>query len=142
MYTGVYKLEIDTRKKIAVPKKIMHVLRKNKSKHLFMTRGIDRCIACYDQQGWDSFKSSLGAMNGSEKEKSILIRQQIGRARNANIDWKQRITIDDDLLNWAGITTQRIVVVGCGDFFEIWDPNEYEEMKQLKSSIWSSRLPF
>jgi MraZ protein len=141
MYTGVYRLEIDTKQRVPVPPKLMRVLRENKSKHLFMTRGMDRCIACYDQQGWDSYQSRVYAVDMAEKDKNNLIRELIKSAQKVKLDWKHRITIHNDLMNWAGISTQRAVVVGCGEFFEIWDPNEYEEMKKDQGSIYGTKPP-
>ena len=140
MYRGVYKLRIDGKGRIPLPGKILESFQ-GKSRTLYLIRGVDRCVTCYDQKGWDSYKSRVIAVQVAEKDKDRLFSELIGNAQKARVDWKRRVTIDRHLLDWAGITLDRAVVVGCGDFFEIWDPNEYEEMKKDLSKFCTLKLP-
>jgi len=62
------------------------------------------------------------------KERLVVERAFVGQSIQCRLDTKGRIIIPRHLLSWGKLLDiDDAVVVGCGEYFEIWNEKEYEK---------------
>ena len=71
-------------------------------------------------------KTELSRPLFSDKEGRDLRRKMCAEAVNIELDGQGRFIIPDPMKEFAGIK-EKLVVIGVGDHFEIWDRQKWEE---------------
>ena len=88
---------------------------------------MEACVVGYCEEEWKRFKQKIDNMKLSYKEKAALRREFIGRAVEVSFDKQGRITLPVDLLKYAHLKdVSEVVVMGCDNTIEFWNPELYE----------------
>ncbi|MCA1765632.1 MAG: hypothetical protein LC633_05210 [Desulfobulbaceae bacterium] len=79
---------------------------------------------------WEKYKSSIMADNGIDNvQKRKFVRLLCNNSMKIKLDGQHRIVLNQGLRQKLEFSTdeprQKIVVVGCGDFLEIWPEDIY-----------------
>ncbi|MFO7606261.1 MAG: hypothetical protein R6W72_08185 [Desulfurivibrionaceae bacterium] len=79
---------------------------------------------------WEKYKSSIMADSGIDNvQKRKFVRLLCNNSMKIKLDGQHRIVLNQGLRQKLEFTTdeprQKIVVVGCGDFLEIWPEDIY-----------------
>ena len=102
---------------------------------LFVTRGLDKCVAIYARDGWDAFvEQQIGRLDPFTREGRQMERFLFGGAVEAELDRQGRIAVPPPLMQHA-VLQREIVVVGVRDRLEIWDRAAWERgLAELEGS--------
>ena len=84
----------------------------------------DRCLLLYTAEAWVSVESKLVSLPQLNPQIRKLKRMLIGHADDVAMDASGRVLLPPALREFAGIE-KKVVLVGQGDKFEIWDEGQW-----------------
>ena len=117
MLLGEFEHTIDEKNRLTLPAKFRQAL----SGGLVITRGMDGCLYCYPEAGWQRLvESRLAGLDPLSKEGRLMHRFFYSGASEAEPDKQGRVMLPTSLARNAGIGRE-VVVAGVGDHLEIWD---------------------
>lgn len=89
-----------------------------------ITKGLDGCLNVYSMEEWQKYSEKLDAL---PKNKMAAVRRFIyANASEVTPDGQGRVGISQVLRDFAGID-KNIVIVGCGNYAEIWAEDKWDE---------------
>ena len=124
MLGGEYRHSLDSKKRIFIPAK----LREELGQTFVIAKDIrEKCLKVYSLEGWESYIAPL-------KEQKRKLSEKIMRFLHASLtqvtpDSQGRIVLPQELVDHAEIERDAIVV-GCGDYAEIWADEVYDQLKE------------
>ena len=88
---------------------------------------IDECLNLYPEEEWRAIAEKVSALpTVTNRSAAALQRRLFGKAMECEIDRQGRIPLNDDLIKYAGMTKE-IVLVGVNSKFEIWDSEKWKK---------------
>jgi transcriptional regulator MraZ len=139
---GVNPLSLDDKSRMVMPSKYRRRLDAQCNGQLIAT--IDRddpCLLLYPLPEWEVIEQKLDSLPSFNKQVRRLQRLLIGHATECDMDGQGRILLPTPLREYAGIN-KRIVLVGQGKKFEIWDePVWYARMSEYRALEEGDELP-
>lgn len=131
MFRGVTGINIDAKGRIAMPTRYREHLQEQ-SRAIVMTIDTEeRCLLLYPLAVWEEIESKLVMLPSFNPAARRIQRLLIGHATESELDSHGRILLPPLLREYAGLD-KRIMLVGQGKKFEIWD----EEHWQQRRSQW------
>jgi MraZ protein len=122
MLLGEYTQRLDEKNRVTIPAR----LREAFTDGVFVTRGLDHCVALYARDGWEDFVAAQTArLDPFTREGRQMERFLFGGAVEAELDRQGRVAIPAPLLSHAALERE-IVVAGVRDRLEIWDRGAWE----------------
>ncbi len=122
MLTGEYRHAIDPKKRLFIPAKHREVL----GTSFIIVRDIrESCLKVYSEENWQAFIAPIKQMKRADSEK--ILRFLYRDAVTAEPDSQGRVILNATLIEHAKIIKDA-VVVGCGDYSEIWSAEEYDRI--------------
>lgn len=122
MFLGEYKHNLTKGNRLALPSKIRSEV---KAQEIVLARGFEECILGYQKTTWEEISKTELAKPVSEEEARRIRRQLFPGAVLVEIDQQGRIVIPKNLLDYAKIKSEA-VVIGAGDHFEIWEETSWQ----------------
>ncbi len=133
MYIGRYYHRIESKGRVSIPAKF----RKSLEQAGVITKGLDTCLAIYDQEQWEKKIAEVENLPQTKKAHRDYIRFLSNDAQELEIDTQGRILITEELKSLAKLEKE-VVIVGSMDHIEIWDREKYHEyVKKLETEIES-----
>ncbi len=121
--TGEYNNTLDEKGRIAFPAKIRSDLPESR---LIVTRGIEKCLLAFTPAEWGVLSTKVRESASLFKKQSRSVsRRLIAPAQDIDLDKAGRLSIPQSLREYAGLEKD-CVILGLGNYFEIWDAKEYE----------------
>ena len=113
-----FERKLDDKRRLTIPTE----LRNEFASGVVLTRGFNQYLHLYPKQIWDrEVESALGGNILDEKTADLNVRFRRGKTE-AELDQKQgRVTIEQHLLDYAGIDKQ-LVAVRAGAYWRILAP--------------------
>jgi MraZ protein len=129
VFFGEYQVSFTGQGRLVLPKKIRELLKGNV---FVVTKGFGTCLAGYDKQDWETRASSLMGVSLLDKENIGKRRSLFASASYIEIDDQGRFVVPKSLLSQV-TKTNKAVIIGVGDHFEIWDIEKWNEYtKQIE----------
>ncbi len=126
--------------RVAIPTAFRRVLPPDSNEELFLNKGRDSTIEVHPSIEWENFEdNTLLRLNRFHPESLRLLRQIQGNVMPVKLDGQGRILIPGDFKQYANIK-QEVVIIGIGNFFEIWNPENYEAFKKQAAEHYFSDL--
>jgi len=131
VFFGEYQINFSGSGRLLLPKKVRELLKGNT---FILTKGFGICLAGYDKDDWekravDLLNPSLLQPTDMENRRSIF-----SSLVYLEIDDQGRFVVPKNLLEY-GQLKEKVVIIGVGDHFEIWDTEKWREYsKKIKSS--------
>lgn len=122
MLMGKYQNSIDAKYRMIVPSKYREEL----GYKCVLTRGIEECLYIYPMDMWETFRKKLSALPTSDPKARAFIRHFYANAVECEIDKQGRMTIPQELREYAHIEKE-LVTVGLIDKIEIWSRELWED---------------
>jgi MraZ protein len=126
VFYGEYLISSSGAGRFLLPKKIRELL---KGSIFILTKGFDNCLNGYNKEEWE--KRTLNLF-----KEPIITKEQLNKQRfifsslvYIEIDRQGRFVIPKNLINYANIE-EKIVIIGAGDHFEIWKPENWEKFQK------------
>ncbi|MBE6604690.1 MAG: hypothetical protein E7639_03165 [Ruminococcaceae bacterium] len=128
MLSGEYRHSLDAKNRVSIPSK----LREELGEDFMIVRSIrGNCLRFYSAQAWKAYIEPLKNMPRKFSEETFWFLYR--DAAQVTPDSLGRVLLPNGLLEFAGITpkadegtNRSLVIVGCGDFGEIWSEESYE----------------
>ena len=137
--TGTYEHSLDAKGRLFIPAQ----LRKELGDTLYVTMGLDGCLAVYPQETWDTFTEKFASLPMSQ---SKAMRPLFANAAKCEPDSQGRIVVPAKLRKYAGLEKDA-VIIGVNDRAEIWSADawhaqEEEDMTPEKMAACMAELGF
>ena len=129
-FRGINNLALDAKGRMAMPARYRDRLMEACAGRLVITVDQDRCLLVYPQPEWEIIESKLDALPSLNKQARVLQRLLIGHATDVELDSQGRILLPPMLRDFAGLD-KKIVLIGQGKKFEIWDETDWNESQQV-----------
>ena len=127
MFLGTFITTFSGKNRIILPKKFRSEL--NGESIVILTRGFDGDIWGFSQKEFSDEAQKQLAFPLTEERGRLLRRFTFGQAQQSDLDKQGRFIIPDFLSEYAHLS-EKIVLVGSGDHFEIWDDDRWRKIEQ------------
>ncbi len=129
MILGTYKPNLNDKGRIALPKKIRNEI---SGERIVLSIGFEECIFGFEEKTWEKVVASDINRPLSDLEGRKLRRKMCAQATIVELDSQGRFVIPEELLNYAQINDE-ILIIGAGDHFEIWSKENWEKYSKFSS---------
>ncbi len=124
MFSGQYSSSLTTDNQLTPPQGFGDLLVKG----AMITRGFDRNLMVLTNQAFQKLTSKVMSMNLTDPAARMLMRMLLGNANEISIDNAGHMIIPEKLCQIANLQSPT-VLVGMGDFFEIWSSEAWSEQE-------------
>jgi len=128
LFNGSYLHTVDAKGRINIPARLRRNLSPEANDSFMMTRGTNACIDLYPLDEWAKTEKELGALNLYNPKAARFVRLTLQYAVDDKMDSQSRILIPQNLLQYAKIDKE-ILIVGMLRKIELWNPAIYDEYK-------------
>lgn len=122
MFLGTYTPRLDAKGRLILPAKFRDQLEAG----LVLTRGQERCLYVFTLEEFQRIHEELRLAPLSSKQARNYIRVFLSGASDEVPDKQGRITIPQNLRDYAGLGKE-LTVIGAGSRAEIWDSSAWED---------------
>jgi len=132
MFLGEFQQNITEGCRLALPKKIRE---KIAGMDVILSKGFEKCIFGYAPSDWEveSLKQ-LGSPISDARSRNLK-RYMYSGASEVAMDRQGRFVLPGNLKSYAGIN-EKVVVLGAGDHFEIWEESVWtENLKEIEREV-------
>jgi MraZ protein len=126
MFIGEYQHSLDSKNRIIIPSKI----REDLGARFVITKGLDNCLYVYPMNEWENLEIKLKTLPLTSKDARAFVRFFFSGATECEMDKQGRTTITSNLLQYAGIEKD-VVIIGVSNRLEIWGKEGWEEYNNL-----------
>ncbi|RPI87108.1 MAG: division/cell wall cluster transcriptional repressor MraZ [Chloroflexi bacterium] len=124
MFLGQYQHSFDNKGRLTIPSRFRELLAADGA---YVTQGFDRNLMVLTVSRFERISGKVEQMSMTEPNARMLKRMIFSSANMVEVDKAGRILIPEFLRQYAGLQTLA-VVVGAGDYFEIWAPETWTEL--------------
>ncbi len=124
-FFGTYEVTLVSGGQMNLPSKIRKSL---DGSDLVLTTGFDKCVFGFSPSGWEEMVKSGIDKPVFTSDGRVVRRQFFSGADIIEFDAQGRVTVPQNLRDYAGLNN-KIVVIGAGDHFEIWSKSEWDKIK-------------
>jgi MraZ protein len=125
-FRGHFDYSLDAKNRLNVPAKFRAAF----SSGVVLAKALEPCVAVWAPDTFERWTESfLSNLNPVSPERRKLTRYFAGSSFDVELDSAGRVTLNQALLEHAGIQKE-IVVVGNLDHLEIWDRDRFGEDQQ------------
>jgi len=123
MFLGEYTPNITEGSRVALPKKIREQV---SGKNIVLSKGFEECIFGYEQKIWQKEAEKELSIPISDAKSRNLKRYMYSGAIEITLDSQGRFVVPPNLKKYAKIT-EKVIIIGAGDHFEIWDEDAWQK---------------
>jgi len=128
MFLGQYQHNLDEKGRLMIPARYRELL----AAGAFIMQGFDRCLMVMTDVHFKEVYERINAMNMADPNARLLRRLILSTAYPIEIDKVGRILVPLNLRQFNGLESEAIVA-GQGEYFEVWNPAEWnEQINQLQ----------
>ncbi len=135
MFRGQYTYSVDSKGRLSIPAKLRRQLSPEANDTFVMTQGTANCIDVYPMDQWQHFEQKLIDLNPFNPQEAKFIRMILQYATEDNLDSQSRILIPPNLLAYAKIEKE-VLVLGALKKIELWNPGTYKEYLEQSSETY------
>jgi len=129
MFLGQYQHNIDSKGRLTIPARFRELL---VAEGAYVTQGFDKNLMVLTVPSFNQIYQRVNRMSMTDPMARLLKRLIFSGADRVDVDKVGRILIQQFLREAASLDTEA-VIVGVGDYLEIWSPTIWEEqLTQLK----------
>ena len=130
MFTGQTRHNLDNKGRLTIPSRYRDLLEQG----AYVTQGFDTNLMIWTLTAFETIYKSVNRMSITDPNSRLLRRLIFANGEKVEVDRAGRILITQYLRQFAGLDGE-VVIVGVGDYFEIWSPDMWsQQMAQLQDS--------
>ena len=123
MFVGKYNNSIDSKSRVIVPAKFRDEL----EGRCIIAKSLDRCLTIYPLAQWEKFvEEKLEILHAGNPQARKLKRHFYSSAAECDVDKQGRLTIPQELKEYAGIEKE-LITVGSDKTIEVWSREHWED---------------
>lgn len=132
MFRGINAINIDGKGRLAVPTRYREALGSHERASLVVTIDTEEtCLLLYPTAHWQVIEDNLQRLPSFNAAARRIQRLLIGHATDVELDGNGRLLLPPLLRDYAALD-KRVVMIGQGNKFEVWD----EQLWQTRSKQW------
>jgi len=148
VFRGVTHLALDAKGRLAIPARYRDTLiaagldaaAAEGDRALVLTVDPSGCLLLYPRAAWEPIQARLMSLSSFNESIRRLQRLLVGHADDVELDAAGRVLISAGLRQYAGLD-HRVVLVGQGNKFEVWDEQRWREQTAQAISFAGAELP-
>jgi MraZ protein len=121
MFLGQYQHTIDNKGRLTIPARYREMLATDGA---YVTQGFDHNLVVLTVTAFNQLSRRVNRMSMTDGRARQLKRQLFANAEHVGVDRAGRILIPQFLRDSVGLDAEA-VLVGVGDYFEIWSPEAW-----------------
>jgi len=130
MFLGQYQHNLDSKGRLTIPARYRDLL----TEGAYVTQGFDRNLMVMTKSAFELVSRRVNQMSITDPTARLLRRLIFSGGEQVEIDKAGRILIPQFLREKANLDVEA-VVVGVGDYFEIWSPVHWSEQSEQLQDI-------
>ena len=128
MFLGQFQHTLDEKGRLMIPARYRELL----APGAFITQGFDKCLMVMTDAYFAQVYDRINSMNLADPTARLLRRLILSNAYSVEVDRVGRILVPGNLRQVIALDGEAIVA-GQGDYFEVWNPADWnEQMDQLQ----------
>jgi MraZ protein len=128
MFLGHFQHNLDEKGRLMIPARYRELL----AAGAFITQGFDKCLMVMTDAYFAQVYDRINSMNLADPTARLLRRLILSNAYPVEVDKVGRILVPGNLRQVIALNGEAIVA-GQGDYFEVWNPADWnEQMDQLQ----------
>ena len=143
MFLSTYENKLDKKGRVSVPASFRSYLSNLGFNGVICYPSFNnKCIEAWPQDRIEKISNAIDSLNPFEEKKDYFATSILSESTNLQFDSEGRISIASKLLKHAMIRN-KVLFVGHGKTFQIWEPANYEKFKvtaKRKSNIHRASL--
>lgn len=124
MFLGQYFHSLDQKGRLTIPAKYRELL----GREVIITKGFDLNLLVMPAEVFESWANQINDQNYADPNARLLRRYLFSNGEQVEVDRTGRILIPQYLRERANLNSE-IVIIGVGNFFEIWSKENWEKHK-------------
>ena len=132
MFLGTYSPKLDEKGRLIMPAKFRDEL----AEGVVLTRGQDRCLYAFSTSEFEGFHERIRQAPVTSKQARDYLRLLLSGAHAETPDKQGRITIPQQLRQYAGLDRE-LAVIGAGTRAEIWDAEAWQQYVTANEAAFS-----
>ena len=137
MFLGEYHHNLDIKDRLTVPAKY----RESLGDELYFVHGFDLSLMAMPTHTFEKVLRRLQALNIADLDVRLLTRHILGSATQVEVDKSGRVLVPDFLRHKIGLGRE-LVLVGQGEYFEIFSPEEWAKQEAAQLDVEASNQRF
>ena len=130
MFRGIHAINLDTKGRLAVPKRYRDQLQNENEGRLVVTIDTEAaCLLLYQVHEWEVIEAKLQALPSFNRSARRIQRLLIGHASEVEMDGSGRLLLPSLLRDYAKLE-KCIMMVGQGKKFELWDEMQWQHSRE------------
>ena len=125
MFLGKYQTTIDSQNCLAPPPKYSDLF----TKVAFLTQGFDKNLVLLTDEAFKGIMAHIKTLNIADPITRLLLRLILGNTVEVQTNNSDQLIIPDHLRDFAGLTND-VLLIGQGDYFEVWSPESWAKQEQ------------
>lgn len=136
-FKGSYTYSVDNKGRVNLPANLRKYVSPDANETFVITRGFEKCLFVYPLDEWNKLEQHLRNLSSYNPQDRLFMRVLLEYAKESQLDGQARITISQQLLDYAGIKNE-VRIIGVLDKIELWHPTIYEEYLSSQSESYES----
>lgn len=124
MFLGYYTAEIKQNNRLTLPTGFHELI----SDGVYVTQGFDRNVLVLTKSTFEQLYQHITSLNIADPLARLLLRMFLGSATYVEVPTDGLVAIPEGLVQFADLTN-KVVLVGQGDYFELWSTDQWEDQK-------------
>ena len=137
MLFGLYNLSIDEQDCYQIPATFQGYF----PSRAIVTQGFENNLILHTDESFNVIVRRIKTLNITNPLARLLMRMILGTASEVMIDENGRFSIPESLQSFAGLEKE-MVMVGQGDFWELWSPGNWQDQVKLFRDASQNREQF
>jgi len=125
-FKGRFAYSVDNKGRINIPAKLRKNVSPEANDAFVITRGFEQCLFVYPLDEWNRLEQSIRGLSPSNPQHRFFVRALLQWATEWQLDGQARITIPQELLKFAGIENE-VIIIGVLERIEVWNPTLFNE---------------
>jgi len=128
LFLGQYTGELKPNNRLSLPTDFHELI----SDGVYLTQGFDRNVLVITKSAFEHMYRHITSLNIADPLARLLSRMLLGAASFLEVGKDGILSLPESLAQFADLTN-KVIIVGQGDYFEVWSTDQWEAQKlQLK----------
>lgn len=129
MFRGINSISIDGKGRLAVPTRYRDALGQDRASLVVTIDTEETCLLLYPASQWQVIEDNLQRLPSFNAAARRIQRLLIGHATDVELDLNGRILLPPLLRDYAHLS-KRVVMIGQGNKFEVWDETLWQSRRE------------
>jgi MraZ protein len=136
-FKGRFNYSVDNKGRMNIPAKLRKSISPEANDSFIITRGFEQCLFVYPLDEWNKLEQSIRELSPSNAQHRYFERALLQWATESPLDGQFRIIIPQELLKFAGIENE-VMIIGVLERIEVWNPAIFDEYMNTQPASYEN----